>query len=270
MIGDVLHFCIDAGGGVSLPRLRGRFPTVGPVLRTCLERALLELRGDCYYATVAGRAWRPEIEEPVKRCPGCGAVKPETEFWKDASHSHGPHGRYAYCKTCCKRRKERLMEAKQIEARAAIREAGQRLVGAALRWDAAVAELAAAWREIAGCDDVLRNNRHAARVQFESGRMEGRLLQPRAHFGLSVALSDVNFNIGHVLHRDCGMPERLADFVGTDPERDELGEDADGAVITPEVEKPLEQPARILEPKPRRKVKRRRRVHVFREVAEPT
>jgi hypothetical protein len=255
VIEDVLRFCIDAGGGVSLSRLRVRFPTIGQVLRICLDRELLELRGDCYYPTAAGRAWQPDVEIAVKRCPGCGMVKSETEFWKDASHSHGPHGLYAYCKTCCKRRKERLMEAKQLEARAAIRSAAQQLVRAAARWDAAVVELARAWQEIAAVDDVRRLNQRSAGSDFDSGRMEGRLLQPRALFGLSLALADVNFNIGHILHRDCEMKPQLADYVGTDPERDYLGQDS----ATPLAElggAGAANPSAAPAPSPRRRAKR--------------
>ena len=232
MITDVLRFIMAADGGVSLGRLRAKFPSVAPVLRICFERELLELRGGCYHATQAGAVYLtsqpPDV--PLKHCPGCDADKARSEFWKDAAR---PDGLYAYCIDCCNRRKARVMEQRQLEARGLIRAAGSRIVGAAAQWDAAVAALAAAWHEVMAVDDVLRANRGPAKIDVDYGRMEARLLHPRAMFALSIALTDAQFPLGYPVHRDCGMPEKLAEYVGEYPERDYVAEEQNSSSCIP-------------------------------------
>lgn len=110
------------------------------------------------------------------------------------------------------------MEAKR--ARDAIREAALQTVASSARWDRAIVELAEAWRGIMAADQVMRLNRLQAGSENDSGRMEARLLHPRAMFSMSVALADAKFPLPYGFIRECGMSEKLADYVGADPASD--------------------------------------------------
>lgn len=234
MLGDVLQFVINAGSGTSLLRLRQKFPTVAPAVRACLERGYLELRGSCYHATARGREFMSEeaaaaaTANALKRCRVCRIDKPRDQFWKDSWRSDGL---YQYCIDCCNRRKAQMREARQLEARTALRNAAELVVAAAARWDHGVAELAAAWADIMAADETLRINRRAAGVDNDSGRMEARLLHAHAMFGLSIALIDARFPIGWPVLREAPLSPRLAAYVGSDPVSDYLS-----AAVEPQIQ----------------------------------
>ncbi|MGH7863349.1 MAG: hypothetical protein ACREQB_00040 [Candidatus Binataceae bacterium] len=221
MIEEVLQFVLDAGGGVPLHKLRAQFPLLAPALRTCLQEGRLEVVADCYRATPAAvdflreRAATADLRN--KRCPGCLTVKPAAEYWSDASH---PDRLYAYCIVCAVKRKARIMLEKKLQARSDILQAAKDLIVAVQHWDSAVATLAVAWREVMHADQVLRENRNVAGITYDSGRMDARLLHPRATFSLSLALMDAGFPLSYGVIRECGMPAKLADYVGDDPASD--------------------------------------------------
>jgi hypothetical protein len=218
VLAEVVQFVVNAGGGVSLPKMRAHFPSITPVLHTCLERGLLDIRGDCYHATNTSAGFLIESAVEAKRdlkwCPRCKTFKAASEFWCNPQRSDGL---YPWCAKCAT---ERKMELKQIEARQAITEAAQLLVGAVAQWDEAVKLLAEAWTEVMRADEILRLNRRASGTDFESGRMEARLLHPRAMFALSIALTDAKYPLPYGYMRECGMSKLLADYVGTDPQND--------------------------------------------------
>jgi hypothetical protein len=106
------------------------------------------------------------------------------------------------------------------EAKRRIAEAASITVRAARKWDGAVFDLAKAWKDMVVADGIMRQNRKAAGTENDSGRMEARLLHPRAMFALALAMSEVGFHFGFPVHRESGMPAKLADYVGSDPETD--------------------------------------------------
>lgn len=141
------------------------------------------------------------------------------------------------------------MQEKQHEARERIRAAGAITARCARRWDDAVAELARAWRDIVLSDTIMREHRKAAGSDTEYGRMEARLLHPRAMFALALALTDVGFPLGFAVHRESGMQPKLASYVGKNPERDYIGNEE--VTLAPVA-------APVALPRKRRKYKRRK------------
>jgi hypothetical protein len=261
MLAELLRYVgASAGGGVALAALRIRFPAYAGTLPVAMARGYLGLHGEVYRLTTVGRDYLELLASAaaMKRCPACGEIRSRDEFWADRSRSDG---RYVYCVHCAQRAKELRMETKRETARAAISAAGRAAAGAAADWDAAVSDLALAWRAMVAAADTLRAQRRAAAIEFDSGPLELRLVHPRAMFALALALSDAGFPMGVPVLRECGWSERLTDFVGKDPAATYFPDHAQ-----PEAEP---QPARTRKRRQRRQRRAPAMVRIAAPAAEP-
>lgn len=164
-----------------------------------------------------------------KLCPRCHTCKGLDEFWSDPSHWDGL---YTYCKTCEVERR-RLVREERREANAALEQAGMECAEGARMWDEGVRLLVNAWGKMLLADERMRLNRRAAGTEFDGGRIELRLIHPRAMYVLGLALTEAKCYWPAPLHRTEQVQDSLAAYVGDAPQRDyfdnsSVQEDADG------------------------------------------
>jgi hypothetical protein len=215
---EILQFVAERPSRiVPFPELRHYFHGDLTGLRIALERNLLELRYSCYALTTAGLEFLAStvlaaISEKI--CYQCQRTLPIEQFWKNANSGDGA---FDYCIACGNRRKRKAMEARYQAARDRVIEASIPVVLAARRWDAAAAELAAAWTAIMAADQVIREASHDLQNNNDSGRLHARTTFPRAAFALNIALADVKFPQVAPLLREVDFPTRLADYIGQEP-----------------------------------------------------
>jgi len=205
-------------GGLS----RAELIAVG-LQETAFKRAiaggLIEVRGARYVLGIVGRQQleRETAERDVKRCPCCEQTKDRSEFWKDAARADGL---FAYCIECAQERRRIEMEEKQAAAQQAIREAGRSAAEAARQWDYAVGLLAASWRVLLQADTTQRTQRRTAGRDIEHGRLEARLVHPRAAYVLFRQLADANFPLPIPVHHVESNASTLVEYMGETPQED--------------------------------------------------
>lgn len=187
--------------------------------KRALTGQLIAIRGERYVLGIVGRQQLDAdvAERDVKRCPCCGDVKPRDDFWKDAARADGL---FAYCIGCAQERRRIEMEQKHAEACAAIVQAGRSAAEAAHAWDAACTALAASWRALLEADTVQRTRRRYADRDIEHGRLEARLVHPRAAYVLFRTLTAAGFPLPIPVHQVEGTPDALAEYVGAAPQED--------------------------------------------------
>ena len=191
-----------------------------------MQRGYLDISRGVYVATTVGLEFaaldEAESVRDKKRCPGCKQTLPSGRFWVARSQSDGL---FPYCIECGKlhRQRKRLEMEQDKQAVAEIVAAGRRIAEAARLWDTGVVALAQAWSEIVKGNEAMRVNRQILKIEQDNGRMEARLIHPRAAFSLGVALSDVGYPIGYGVLREAGMPLKLAAYVGDAPHEDYVG-----------------------------------------------
>lgn len=224
MITDIIVFCSERDR--SLLEMRAKFPAAAGRIGDCLKKDYLTVDTGLYAATTAGlelvEAEKAEHVRDQKRCPGCMRSLPSAEFWRARNQADGL---FPYCIECAKRLKQlkRQQMEQQQAAVAEIVAAGKRIAEAAKLWDTGVLALAQAWDEIVKANEIMRVNRQILRIDLDNGRMEARLIHPRAAFALGMALADKGYPIGYSVLREAGMPAKLATFVGDAPHEDYVG-----------------------------------------------
>ncbi len=163
--------------------------------------------------------FRGKAGQTHKRCPDCEQEKTLDQFFLC---SHHWDGLATYCMTCEKTRKRLAVERKR-QAREQIALAGIAAMEAAQQWDQGVKLLVQAWSRMIEVDTAVRLNKRDAGAQEVDGRLDARLVHPRAAFSLNISLMDAKFPMPFHVMRECGMGPTLAEYIGQEPEQDYLG-----------------------------------------------
>lgn len=166
--------------------------------------------------------FRGKAGQTHKRCPDCEQEKTLDQFFLC---SHHWDGLATYCMTCEKTRKRLAVERKR-QAREQIALAGIAAMEAAQQWDQGVKLLVQAWSRMIEVDTAVRLNKRDAGAQEVDGRLDARLVHPRAAFSLNISLMDAKFPMPFHVMRECGMGATLAEYIGQAPEDDYLGNDS--------------------------------------------
>jgi hypothetical protein len=168
--------------------------------------------------------FRGKRGQETKRCPECQEVLPLDAFWFDV---HRSDGLFAYCSSCAITRKRKMRERKR-EAMAAIVAAGERCAAGAKLWDHHITGLVHAWREMFEADVTMRTSRYNAGIDVDGGRIEIRLIHPRALYVLGLALQEAQCPWPTPLIRTEQIATTLAGYVGDAPQQDYVGAETAG------------------------------------------